>query len=589
MMTKTTTRFDLSINITKTDSLRCDMRVDTVYSESIAIDLVKRVSATASKAKTIKVGINESALSNSYSIDSANDYKINDVVTGQMLDLPYTFKVAEKSETLRQVIKNYTGRYDDDKLMYRNLNFAYTPRKYTYTDSNNTAHVVNYAYASDIAKSLAKSLGLSLDYNAIDFIPAQTVHHVDKADKSDAQKWQGTYQSILSTLFGWLGSKLPNKMINVYISDGTLHVQQRGRENGQTVDLDTLPKFQQITKNYKQIRTQWGGVGSTMPQHLEAEAGQKEPFTGVISFNDAKSVYKNGYLVQENHGKTTTYYQYDTVDDSSDKYLVKQLTLELDSYLASKISSGLSEMYEGRVSETTYKYTKTATELYQSYEQSRTGGAYTRTITTAGTFSAADILKMNEGEISRQIENTIENVERYTDWTDADTSITRTVPLANGWYGISRYSVEDSGEGKNTEKLEGSSLTQGAPGQKASQYMIDKASDALRDKQALYDDMYVLIRLLFNGYVFFDNSFPIAIVNNRLGLGTAENLTDDINNLNLCIEETLSLSVVCYNHAIQLNDIIKYNGIQYHLKSNNITNNEGRITQELVLVRWYHE
>ena len=575
--------FDLSVEIKKTESARYDLQIDTIYSESIAYDFVERLSATVAKAKTIKIAINESTLSNSYSIDSASDYAINDVVAGKILDLDYSFKIAEKSENVNEVIKNYVGRYDDDKLMYRNLNFDYSTRTYTYYANDGSKHIVKYAYASDIAKALAKSLHLQLDYNAIDFIPAQTVYHVDNIDENKSQKWQGTYQSILANLFGWLGSKLQNKMINVYIENNALCVEQREREKGQVVDLDSLQKLQHINKKYRQIRTQWGGVGSNMPQKLETDE-QKEPFSGVISFNDAKSVYKNGYLVQESHGKTTTYYQYDTIDDTDDKYLVKQLTLELDSYLASKIENGVSEQYDGRVSEVTYEYTKTATQLYQSYEKERSGGEYSRTITTVGSFTAAEILKMNEDELRSTIENTIENVERYTDWTDAEITVTRTVPVANGWFGISRYEVED-----DIETLRDSTLSHGAAGQKASQYMIEKSNDALRDKQALYDDIYTLIRLLFNGYVFFDNSFPIAIVNNRLGLGTAETLTKWINDLNLCIEETISLSIVNYNHIVRLNDIIKYKNKQYHLRSNTITNNEGFITQELTISRWYHE
>lgn len=577
--------FDLIVNLKKTTNQKFDLVVNRNYQTALYCDFVTRRPRAMVGAQSVKIGIVESTLSNTYNIDSATDYGINDIIKGKVLDLDYSFKVATKSKTLGKLIKAYTGRYDNDALLYRYYTINYTPRRYSYKDQNGKNHIVRYAMASDIAKALANAVGLKLNYNAIDFIPSQTVHHVDNNDTSEAAAFSGTYQSILSSLFGWLGSRLPNLMINVYIEGDTLHVLQRGAENGASVKLDSLQILEGATLKSQQIRTQWGGVGSNMPQSLGYDDGDQVPFTGVIEFGKSKAVYNNGYLYQETNNETTTYYEYGTVDESSDLYLVKRLTIEIEEN-AEDTDTGVQVETYGRVSKVEYQYTKTNNDIYQNASTETTGGEYTRAISLIGGYNADEVTKMNDG--GRAIASTIASIERYTDWSDASTTITRLTPVGGGWYGQSVYSVEEEA-GTTYEELQSSNLTQGAPGQKASQYMVDKSSLSLDNSKMLADNLAVLIRLLFHGYVFFDNSFPIAIVNNRLGLDTAVALTNAINNLNLKTEETLICTVINYNHAIRINDIITYNGNQYRLQSNNISQDPTGIKQELTLVRWYDE
>ena len=573
--------FDLTQNIAKTANTRFDVIINRDYQASTRYDLVKRNSNTLTGVQSIRIGISESTLSNTYSVDSITDYSINTLISGKLLDCPYRFKIAEKSQTINNIIKSYTGRYDNDLLLYRQFNINYAPRTYYYK-KNNQSHTVKYALASDIAKALANVLGLKLYYNAIDFIPSQTVYHIDENDKQTPNHiFSGTYQSILSSLFGWIGSKLPNLIINVWIENDTLYVVQRGAETGKAVNLNDLNILEGASLKSKQIRTMWGGVGSNMPS-LGAD-DSKEPFTGIIEFEKTKAIYKNGYLIQETHGDTITYYLYGSLDDkSNDKYLKKKLTLEKDE---EEVDEG-QVITTGRISEVEYSYTSTNNEVYQSYQKEVTGGSYDRTVPTG--YSKEEMSKLTDIDFS--IANIIKNIETYTDWTDAETTITRTIPLYNGWYGQAAYNVTiDEDTGDITEELINSNVTQGASGQKASQYMIDKSNESLDNNKAMYEDLMVLARLMFHGYVFFDNSFPIGIVNNHLGLNTAVTLTNALNDLNLQIEETLTCTVINTDHVITLNDKVYYNGNQYHLKSNNIVRDPYKTVQELTLVRYYHE
>lgn len=577
-MAKTSTYYDMSLQIDKTQSSYYDLAITRTYEKSSYFDVSVSYPHANDDYIRLNASINASTLADTYNLESAKRYNLNDTVSFKVLDKDCKFKIASVNRNFSGGSYRYSGRYDSDKLMYRYLSFYYSPRRYSYTQNNKT-HTVRYAYASDIAKSLANSLGLKLVYNAIDFIPSQTVYHVDTADKAEPTKFDGTYQSILSNIFGWVSSKLPNHTINVFIDNNTLYVVERGKEE-HTYNLEDFSILYDATIDEHIIKIMWGGVSSNMPVHTDTE--DAEPFTGVIMFGDAKSVYNNGYLLQETHGNTTTYYEYDNIDkDSDDKYLVKRLTVEIVSQYALNNNSVGELNKSGRVSMTQYEYTKTATELYQSKETERTGGEYDRTVYRSS-FSASELERLNAENAQMTVSDAIDDILRFTDFSDAEKYVTRTVPLGNGWYGSSRYSVD----GKE-ENLESTNLFQGAPGSKISQYTVNKANTALSDKQLIAQSLYTITRLLLNGYTFFDSTLPIAVINNSLGLGTASYLSQEINKLNNSVESSINCTIVNAKHVFNCNDCFIYNNHKYSVVSNNITRDAGGIKQSLQLVGWY--
>ena len=577
--------FDLEIHLKKKISQFFDTNITRKYQAVSHFDVTKVLAVENFRFSNLAVGVAESTLSDTFALSSPDNFKIGETVKGQILDRGFSFKIAGKRITRGEIIKNYEGRYDDDRLMFFNLNFIYATRTYRYY-KNSKNHVVRYSTSKDIALGLARSLGLNLVYHAVDFIPSSTVYHVDGEDKEEPKPMQGTYQSILSQIFGWLGSKLPNLTINIFIRGGTLYVIQRGSETGTAVNLDELDVVEKPVENQTQMHTLIGGWGSNMPLDTDDE---KEPFTGVINFNGAECVYNNGYLMQESNGKTATYYEYAKVGKAKGLYLVKRLTLEIGSYTAYSAGSGTVEEYDGTVSKVEYGYTPTETDVFQSLEKETTGGAYYLSINSSAQYTPAEIEEMNEDETRRQIKSTMAAIERETDWTEADVNITRTVPLGAGWYGQSQYHLEEDDGGKMVEKLVNTNLSQSAPGQAASQYLLDKSNDAIDDKKQMYTDFATLARLLLHGYTFFDNTLPIAIINNQLGLNTAAAITKAINELNFKIQHEVNLSVVNYSHFIDLNDVITYQGARYFLKSNNVVWDPSGIRQELTLVRWSNE
>ena len=575
--------FDLEIRLKKRVSQFFDTTVTRKYSAVSHFDVTKVRAAENFRFNNLSVGVAESTLSDTFALSSPDSFKIGEMVKGRILDRDFSFKVAGKRITRGEIIKSYEGRYDDDRLMFMNLNFIYATHTYRY-EKNGKKHVVRYATSKDIAHGLARSLGLNLVYHALDFIPSSTVFHIDDEDKEEPKPMQGTYQSVLSQIFGWLGSKLPNLTINIFIRGGTLYVIQRGSETGNAVNLDEASVVEKPVETQSQMHTMIGGWGSNMSIDTD---DAKEPFSGVINFNGAECVYKDGYLMQESNGKTTTYYEYAKIDDAKGMYLVKRLTLEIGSYTAYSAGSGTVEEYDGVTSKVEYEYTTTDHDVFQSLERETTGGVYYLSFNSNVHHSAAEIERMNEDETRRQIKSTMAAIERDTDWTDADVNITRTVPLGAGWYGQSQYHLEEDDTGAMIEKLVNTNLSQSAPGQAASQYLLDKADEAISDK--IFDDLVTLMVLLLHGYTFWDSTLPIAVINNRLGLGTAASLTKAINNLNLQIQHEVNLTVVNHPHFIDLNNIITYQGSRYFLKSNNVTWDPAGIRQELTIVRWDDE
>jgi hypothetical protein len=155
------------------------------------------------------------------------------------------------------------------------------------------------------------------------------------------------------------------------------------------------------------------------------------------------------------------------------------------------------------------------------------------------------------------------------DSSDTSTQVTEHVFLGNGWYGTTMY---QDGE------RQGSSISQGRPGGKASQLMIDQSNSSLGSGYG--DDGSGDGNSLY-GAALFDTEFPVK------GADTLIQLTKDIEWLNRKTEETLSMTIWHYGHLIDFTDKIVYHGNTYYLESNQITRTPGELKQDIQIIRWY--
>jgi len=338
-----------------------------------------------------------------------------------------------------------------------------------------------------------------------------------------------TYQDMISALFGWT-SKLPQRQINVFIRGNTLNIIQRGLEQS-VIDISDWP-HSRPTIERKLIRSIWH---SNNNDDADNQAHNEEddapvPFTGTISHEDISYTYDDGYLVREKNedGETSYYYQneYDRDGNMTGKYVSRKETRNKD----------------GSMSEVEYVYAATANNIYLFKERER----------------------------KREPKDT----PSYMDEWDSE-RITYHAPIGYGWYATTVY--EDG------ERV-GSSLSQGAPGGKASQYTIDQSSLGFGSH---YSSYYDEDDAQYSSLI--DTEFPVK------GEEYLAVLTQAIEWLNRKVQETVTVEIQAnirdgvpdVEHIVDFTERIRFNGNEYFLMSNSVELNPRSLKQTLKMTRWY--
>lgn len=340
-----------------------------------------------------------------------------------------------------------------------------------------------------------------------------------------------TYQDMISALFGWT-SKLPQRQINVFIRGNTLNIIQRGLEKS-VVDISDWP-HSRPTIERKLVRSIWHSNNNEDPdnQAHNEEDDAPVPFTGTISHEDISYTYEDGYLVREKNedGETSYSYQneYDHKGNLTGKYVSRKETRNKD----------------GSVNLVEYVYAATANNIYLFKERER----------------------------SSEPKDTFSYIN---DW-DSE-RITYHAPIGYGWYATTVY---DDGE------RVGSSLSQGAPGGKASQYTIDQSALGLGSHYSSYYDGD-------GGYVPFssliDTEFPV------LGDEYLYTLTQAIEWLNRKTQETVTMEIHAnirdgvpdVSHIVDFTERIRFDGNEYFLMSNSVELTPRTLRQSIKMTRWY--
>ena len=335
-----------------------------------------------------------------------------------------------------------------------------------------------------------------------------------------------TYQDFVSSLFGWT-SKLPQRQINVFIRGDTLHIIQRGRERS-VIDITDWP-HSRPTIERKLVRSIWHSTMENAGRAHNDEDTEPKGFTGTISLGEISRSYSNGFLTHETNEKGYTDYVYDG------EYLSEKNTHNKD----------------GSTSRTEYFYAKTNRDIYLFEEKERTTEP------------------IDDGQEH--------DIYDWTDWnnTDATERITYHAPLGYGWYSTVVYV---DGE------LEGSSLSQGKPGGKASRFTIDQSNLSLGADYDMGDDddgpKYESL---------IDTEFPV------IGEDYLWELTKAIEWLNRKTQETVTVEILAkihngvpdVKHIVDFTERIKFNGNEYFLVSNVVELTPRSLRQTIKMTRWY--
>ena len=345
-------------------------------------------------------------------------------------------------------------------------------------------------------------------------------------DFTPSQNFEGsgmTYHDFISALFGWT-AKLPQRQINVFIRGDTLHIIQRGMEES-VIDITNWPHAQPTVER-KLLRSVWHSSHKDSAGAHNEEDTVPVPFTGTIAFHEISRTYSNGFLVRETNENGYSTYSYDG------EYLAEKRTHNVD----------------GSTSRTDYAYASTERDVYLFKEWERTTEA------------------VNDGKKHTEYD--------WEDWSreKGTERITYHAPLGYGWYATTVY-VDGV--------LEGSSLSQGKPGGKASLFTIEQSNLSLGGHYAS-DDTLPYSSLI-------DTEFPVV------GTDYLQMLTKEIEWLNRKTQETVTLEIRAriqngvpdIDHIVDFTERIRFEGHEYFLQSNTVELTPRLLRQTIKMVRWY--
>ena len=346
-------------------------------------------------------------------------------------------------------------------------------------------------------------------------------------DFTPSQNFEGsgmTYHDFISALFGWT-AKLPQRQINVFIRGDTLHIIQRGMEES-VIDITNWPHAQPTIER-KLVRSVWHSANNNHESgaHNEEDTAPV-PFTGTISFKEISRTYSNGFLVRETNENGYSTYTYDG------EYLAEKRTHNVD----------------GSTSRTDYAYASTGRDVYLFKEWERTTEA------------------VNDGKKHTEYD--------WEDWSNEKGTerITYHAPLGYGWYATTVY-VDGV--------LEGSSLSQGKPGGKASQFTVEQSNLSLGAHYAS-DDTLPYSSLI-------DTEFPVV------GSEYLQTLTRAIEWLNRKTQETVTVEIRArirsgvpdIDQIVDFTMRIRFEGHEYFLQSNTVELTPRLLRQTIKMVRWF--
>ena len=446
--------------------------------------------------RSFAVTLGEMTLSDSFQMETVQPLAIGDAVRGQLLDYRFSFLVEETLQ--RDLLQTVKGAYSKDATLYSAIHIF-----------------VKEAQASGYAQSIAAALGLHLHWACDDFTPSQNFEDSGM-----------TYQDFISALFGWT-AKLPQRQVNVFIRDDTLHIVQRGKE-ASVLDITDWP-HSRPTVERRLVRSLWhsGHASETAGNAYNEEDTEPVPFTGTISWEEMSRTYHNGFLTSETNEKGMTRYTY------HGEYLTSKQTHNKD----------------GSTSRTEYTYAETARDIYLVKEWERTTEP------------------INDGKKHTEYD--------WTDWNNKHGTerLTYHAPLGYGWYATTVY-VDGS--------LEGSTLSQGKPGGKASRFTVEQSNLSLGSSYSRDDDDAPFTSLI-------DTEFPVK------GEAYLKELTQAILWLNRKTQEIVTLEVYAniqdgvpdVGHIVDFTERIKFEGKEYFLQSNAVELTPRSLKQTIKMTRWY--
>ena len=449
-------------------------------------------------------------------------------LSGSILDYNYIFEVEKivQSGTRKQISGSAYATNLVNRLIIYQVPYRFNALVFNIERPTFRTHL----------SAISQAIGMNIVYYGLDFYPKTNINVALRKNPFSLDFYEvltGDFASILQNLIGFT-SNLPNLQIDLFIEKNTIYLIQRGYQANTRTPANWLAN---PTITMQKRHTEWGNSSTqqVVPKEISSSdaVDQNQPYSGTITWGSGtwqnSMTYEEGYLVSQvsssNVGTTTTTYSYTTIDNN--KYLSRKEAVTVDSSTQDLISTAVN----------VYDYATTETELYLHTEE------YTVT-----------------DEDNEIIEH---KMTRYT-------------PAQAGWYGVDVYNlIED-------EQIS-SNLVQGAAGQKANQYLVDTFNKAI--KPSGHSQRPITVEL--NGVAKAAQQYPIANKDSFSGGFGLQQVADALDYYEGKTEEILSGTIVADTHLYNYQDKIVYNGNEYFLVSNNVTQSASGVRQDITAVRYY--
>ena len=507
----------------------------------------------------INITLSEKTLSDDFRFDIAVPVEINDYVEGFLLDYPFAFIVEETNQ--KDLVQSVKGRYNVDEQLY-------TWFKMPYGDDGDDKTDDDYPTAEAAIQEIAGDLGLTAVIKIDNFTP----NNLRKGSMV-------TYADVLSSLFSWT-SRVPQRQINVFIRGGTLFCIQRGKEDS-VFDISDIPHSRPtVNKKFNRVLCY-----NPNNDGDNGDDDNKTPFSGdavystigAAPFNARVYVslsYYNGLLVKEEMSMQTGQFESD-----GEILMRSQRSETIYSHRTFQTSGDDEPQY----------YLSSKENHTYAIEQNFTQGSIEHNDTTETTSYNYNTIQ-NEDALYLFHEQTHSETENYsesqstmpgTKWKSDKTAERQSkdvyhFPCGNGFYAQVVYV---------NGIVQSANISQGAPSNRISQYMIDKtqASFSFVDLTEEEDDFNDQLQAIV------DYSFPIQEDD------FIEQLNEDLRWLHQKTVETITVDltpkvingVPDLNHIVDFTERIRLDGNEYFLVSNNISFTPRKFTQKLQLIRWY--
>ena len=524
-----------------------------------------------SGTQSVEINIAEQQLTDQVTFTSIIQYTIMQYISGQYFD--YLYKLRIESRQQQGILFTYRCCSNIDELLYTQIAYKVTSTETIQDDTQEQAsedtedksieeeeaallETGEYHTLTENAVAVATYFGLTPVVQLGEFAEFYSSY-------KEQDLWGRTYADAIREVFGW-SSRIPHKLINVYIRDDKMFFIQRGSES-KVIDISktahTVPLI-----NQELVRTFWGSTPWSETEIKEKILGTRGLGGSGDSDNDD---FPADYINND-----------DDDDDKDNPWSAVGTVVTSDSagtsiteydYTSNGVLRGTTTTFtsngdSSQNSTTVVRNSYNADGLLEAVQTTVTHSSAPeedkQTVVKYGYLSLSGGQKFLASELTAEYER---NSEGFFELVD--TRATTKSPTGRG----QGTSYDSKGKGTASGNVGDDRVT---PYQLRSSFNTTSALSVQTLKRTTTTTI--------NGFTDIDPSFPLLLLRDRA------TITEYLKWLNRKTKETVSVSVYDFGHIIDFNDRIILDSKEYFVVSNNVRTTPRLYNeQNLTLVRWF--